>query len=147
MKSKMKVLLSVCLAVTSLLLCSAAREPWTGHSVDEAFDHAMVYVDRNYNQYGLENLEWKASTLAPDMIGTTHHIFVNTPETVGELQAQYAIDPAHSGYVTEQLTVIVHAPDDSRLSHVVMIVDSENHQVWSGKIDVDGHVTEYMRFR
>ena len=147
MKPKMKVLLGVCLAVTSLLLCSAAIEPMTSHSGEEAFDHALFYFDQNYNQPGLENLEWKASALGPDMIGTTHHIFINTPETVGELQAQFAIDPAHSGFVTEQLTVIVHAPNDPHLSHVVMIIDSENHKVWSGKIDVDGHVTDYLGYQ
>jgi len=147
MKPKMKVLLGVCLAVTSLLLCSAAMEPLTSHGVEEAFDHALVYVDQNYNQPGLENLEWKASALGPDMVSTTHHMFINKPETVSELQSQFAISPAHSGYMTDQITVIVHAPNDPHLSHIVTIIDSEGHKVWSGKIDVDGHVTEYLRFQ
>ena len=157
MKPKMKFFLGICIAVASLLLCSASSnnpvanariEPLTYHSVDEAFNHALQYIDQNYYMPSLRHIAWKASVdNHPDLAYATHHVFINEPETIGELQAQFAINPAHSGFVTEQLTVIVHAPDDPRFSHKVTLIDSENHVVWVGTVDVDGHVTEYMNFR
>jgi hypothetical protein len=156
MRPKITVLLGVCLAVASLLLCSASNnpvnnvkaEPLTSHSVEEAFMHALLYIDQNYNLPALEDLAWMASVdNHPDLAYATHHEFINEPEIVGELQAQFAINPAHTGYTPEQLTVIVHASDDPHYSHKVTVIDSEQHVVWAGTIDVDGHVTEYMRFR
>jgi hypothetical protein len=152
----MFVPLGVCLSVASLLLCSASikpvivpnNEPLTYHSVEQAFDHAMYFVSQNYNLTGLTNLAWKASVdNHPDLAYATHHVFINMPEMVGELQSQFALNPKHAKYMADQLTVYVHAPDDPHFSHEVMLFDGESHVVWSGKVDVDGHVTEYMDYQ
>jgi hypothetical protein len=155
MKPNIKVLLGVCMMVASLLLCSASHspvvnakiEPLTSHSVEEALNHALLYIDQNH-RLGLNNLVWKSSVdNHPDLIYATHHVFINLPETVGEIQAQFAIHPTHSGFVTEQLTIIIHAPDNQRFSHKVTLIDSEKHTLWVGTVDVDGHVTEYIHFK
>ena len=126
MKPKMYVVLGLCLMmVASLFLCSASNSPKTmpgepqdSHSVNEAFMHALLYAEQHYSLPGLTRLEWEASVdNHPDLPYATHHVFVNQPETIAELQAHFAINPAHSGFVTDQLTLIVHAPDDH--GHVV----------------------------
>ncbi len=152
MKPKVFVFLGVCLTVASLLFTTSTNqvirvgaEPLSSHSVNEAFQHALTHVQRSYNLPGLTTLTWQADVdNHPDLAYATHHVFVNKAEMLSELQAQYALTPAHSGYRHDQLTVIVHAPDDQRLSHKVTIINAEQNVVWSGKIDVDGHVTEYQ---
>ncbi len=155
MKPKMHVVLGLCLVtVASLLLFSASNgpknasaEPIDAHSVNEALNHALIFAEQHYNLPGLTRLAWTASVdNHPDLSYATHHIFINQPETIGELQAQFAINPAHSGFVTDQITIIVHAPDDPHFSHQITLIDSEKHIVWSAKIDLDGHVTEYMHY-
>ncbi len=154
MKPRVLVLLGVCLTVASLFLTASTNqvirvsaEPLSSHSVNEAFKHALTYVQYNYNLYGLTALTWQASVdNHPDLAYATHHVFINKAETVSELQAQYALTPAHSGFMRDQLTVIVHAPDDQNFSHKVTIIDAEQNVVWAGKIDVDGHVTEYLHY-
>jgi hypothetical protein len=155
MKPKRYVVLGVCLTVASLFLCSASNypmsvsiaEPMDSHSVNGALVHALVYIEQKYDLPGLTQLAWNASVdNHPDLSYATHHVFTNKPETVSELQAAYAIDPTHSGFWTGQLTVIVHAPDDQHFSHQVTLIDAEEHIVWSGKVDVDGHITEFMHY-
>ena len=155
MRPKMYVALGICLMTVALLLGSCASntskltlsEPLDIHSVQEALNHALVYTEKHYNLPGLTQLAWQASVdNHPDLSYATHHVFINKPEVLSELQARFANKPAHSGFVTDQLTVIVHAPDDPHLSHQVTLIDSEKHIVWSGKIDLDGHVTEYMHY-
>ena len=155
MNPKMYVMLGVCLtAVASLFLCSgssypriATVEPWDGHSVNQALSHALVYAEQHYNLPGLSRLMWEASVdNHPDMSYATHHVFINKPEVLSELQARFANDADHAGFAANQLTVIVHAPDDQQLSHKVTLIDAEQHVVWSGKVDADGHVTEYMHY-
>lgn len=155
MRPRIYVVLGVCLiVVASLFLCSASNSPKTisseppdVHSVNEAFLHALAFAEKHYSLPRLTQQVWVASVdNHPDLSYATHHVFINKPEMVGELQGLFAVDPDHAGFVTDQLTVIVHAPDDTHLSHQVTLIDSEMHIVWSGKIDVDGHVTEYMHY-
>ena len=155
MKPKMYVVLGLCLMMVASLLVSSASnsprsilaEPLDAHSVNEALNHALVFAEQHYNLPGLTRLSWQASVdNHPDLSYATHHVFVNQPETIAELQAHFAINPAHAGFVTDQLTLIVHAPDDPHFSHKVTLIDSEKHIVWSAKIDIDGHVTEYMHY-
>ena len=155
MKPTMYVVLGIGLLVAVLLFNSSASsasslsfsEPLDVHSVEQALNHALAFAERHYNLPGLSQVVWKASVdNHPDLSYATHHVFVNQPDTLSELQAQFAIDPCHCGFVTDQLTAIVHAPDDPHFSHKVTIVDAEKHVVWSGKIDMDGHVTEYAHY-
>jgi hypothetical protein len=155
MKPRGYVVLGVCLVVVASLLLSGASnrmnsysaEPQDVHSVNEAFLHALAFAEQHYSLPRLTQQVWTADVdNHPDLSYATHHVFVNKPETVGELQALFAFDPDHSSFVTNQLTVIVHAPDDPHLSHKVTLFDGEMHLVWSARIDVDGHVTEYMHY-
>ena len=156
MKPRRYVVLGMCLMMAaSLFLCSASNsqrtvssEPQDAHNVNEAFLHALAYAERYYSLPRLTQLNWTASVdNHPDLSYATHHVFVNQPETVGELQGLFAIDPDHSVFMSEQLTVIVHAPDDPHFSHQVTLFDGEMHRVWSAKIDIDGHVTETMHYQ
>lgn len=156
MKPKLHVVLGLCVTVASLLLCSASNspmvmrssmEPLTSHSVDEAVEHALVFIEENYNMPGLTRLTWEAGVdNHPDLNYATHHVFINQPEMFSEIQAHFAIDPTHAGFTAQQLTVYVHAPDDQRLSHKITLFDGEEHIVWIGTVDMDGHVTEYMHY-
>ncbi len=154
MKPTMYVVLGMCITVASLFLCSALNgpnlapvEPLDVHSVNQALNHALVYAEKHYSLPGLTRLAWEGSVdNHPDLAYATHHVFINRPDVMSELRAQLALDPDHAGFATDQLTVIIHAPDDPHFSHKVTIVDSEMHVIWSGKVDVDGHVTEYMHY-
>ncbi len=144
------------LLVTTIFLSSsiysqpgnvAALEPNSNHSVDEAMKHALRQVEVKYNLPGLTGLQWEASAdNTPDLSYATHHVFVSKAEILGEIQAAYAINPAHSGFTTHQLTVYVHAPDEKLYSHKVTIFDSEVHVQWVGTVEEDGHVAEYMHY-
>lgn len=126
---------------------AAALEPNSNHSVDEAMQHALRFVEVKYKLPGLTGLQWEASAdNTPDLSYATHHVFVSKAETLGEIQAAYAINPAHSGFTTRQLTVYVHAPDAKLYSHKVSIFDSEAHIQWVGTVEEDGHVAEYMHY-
>lgn len=155
MKPAMYVVLGICLLMAASLLNSSASsaaslslsEPLDVHSVEQALNHALVFAERHYNLPGLDRIVWKASVdNHPDLSYATHHVFINKADLFSELQSRFAIDPCHCGFVTDQLTAIVHAPDDPHFSHKVTIIDSEKHVVWSGEIDMDGHVTEYMHY-
>ncbi len=151
MKPKVFVLLGVCLTVASLLFTNAfmnpipvQAEPRDTHSVNQALGHALLYIEKTYNMNGLTRLEWQGGfNHQHDLYIATHEILVNKAETLSELQAQYANDPDHAGFTTEQLTLIIHTPANAQFSHQITLVDGEKHATWSGKIDVDGHVTEY----
>ena len=156
MKPGKYVVLGVCLIMAaSLFLCSAANlpktishEPPDVHSVNETFLHALMFAEKHYSLPRLTQQVWAASVdNHPDLSYATHHVFVNQPETVGELQGLFAVDPDHSVFMPEQLMVIVHAPDDPHFSHQVTLFDGEMHRIWSAKIDIDGHVTEYMHYQ
>lgn len=150
MRPRMYGVLGVCVVlVASLLLSSSSTlaEPQDVHSVNETLAHALQFAEAHYSLPRLTQQMWIASVdNHPDLAYATHHVFVNQPETVGELQALFAFDPDHSTFTTDQLTVIVHAPDDPHLSHQVSLYDGEMHRVWSAKIDIDGHVTETMHY-
>jgi hypothetical protein len=129
------------------MIMRSGMEPLTSHSVDEALNHALVFIEQNYNLPGLTHLAWTASVdNHPDMVNATHHVFVNQPETLSEIQAWFVSDPTHAGFTTRQLTVYVHAPDDQHFSHKITLFDGEEHVVWVGTVDVDGHVAEYMHY-
>lgn len=157
MKPKLHLVLSLYLAIASLVLCGSSpyqptylflREPVVGHSVMEAFNHALAVVETKYAMPGLTQLTWVESTdNHPDSFGATHHVFINKAETLSEIQAAYAINPAHAGFTTGQFTVYIHAPDDQQFSHKITIFDAENHTQWMGTVDVDGHCAEYMCFK
>lgn len=157
MKHKFYVMLSLFLAMASVLLCSSAPfqpaaspalEPIDSHSVGEALNHALAYVEKNYDMPNLSGLTWVSSAdNHPDTIGATHLVFTNKAETLGELQAAYATNPDHAGFTTGQVTVYVHAPDDARNYHKITIIDAQNHTQWSGTIDIDGHCYEYKFFK
>ena len=144
-------LLIVCIILTGPILYQpftvSALEPNSGHSVDEALKHALKLVEAKYNLPGLTSLQWDASVdNTPDLSYATHHVFVNKAETLSEIQAAYAINPAHAGFTTRQVTIYVHAPDNQLFSHKISIFDGERHYQWIGTVDVDGHIAEYMHY-
>lgn len=156
MKPKMDLIKSLCLVMTALLLCGSTpfqpsnlpqSEPIVGHSVEEALNHALAYTESKYDLHGLTQLAWIANTdNHPDMLNATHHVFISKAETLSELQAAYAINPAHAGFTSGQLTVYVHAPDNQLFHHMITILDTETHRQWVGTIDIDGHIYEYKGF-
>ena len=158
MKPKLFALVFTCIAVASLLLsCTPAQPviPITGNEAMmmpartiEVRDQALKYIAENYKLPTLVTIAWQTCRdVCLDTGNAEYRAFTNKPETISELQAQYAIDPQHSVYTTAQWTVIVNEPHDALSDSRVTVINAENNVVWSGMVDVNGNVTEVKAYK